>query len=245
MIGRRELIVLLGGAVALSVPAQAQQLGPVMRRIGVLTAYSERDTEGRSRVAALRAGLQDLGWIEGQNLHVDYRWGDASLDRIRALALELVQSRPDVIVTNGTPPTEAVRRLTDHIPVVFANIADPVATGLISSLAAPQANVTGFANFEHMIGGKWIELLREVAPGLQRVIVLQNPGSEATPGIVRAINEASSRIGISMTTAPARNETDIERAVTPFAQGSNGGMIVLPDQLMAPAATSRPPRPSA
>jgi putative tryptophan/tyrosine transport system substrate-binding protein len=160
---RRAFMTLLGGTAAWPLVARAQQADR-MRRIGVLIANAESDPEGQTRAVALRQDLQKLGWAEGRNIRIDYRWGAGEPDRAQAYAAELVALAPDVIVAHGTPASSAVQRATRSIPVVFVVVVDPVGAGLVQSLAQPGGNITGFATFEPEIGGKWLELLKETAP---------------------------------------------------------------------------------
>src|SRR5262245_14659611 len=175
MIGRREFITLLGGAAAAwPVAARAQQDGRV-RRIGVLMPFDETDPVAKTIVSAFTQALADLGWTDGRNVRMDFRWGRGDNNRIRALAQELVGLQPDSITTNGTTAPIAVQRETRTIPTVFANVSDPVASGLVATLNQPGGNITGFANFEASLGGKWLELLSEIAPGLKRAALMFNP----------------------------------------------------------------------
>ena len=163
---RREFIALIGGAAAgWPVGAHAQQ----PRRIGVLTLFSERDTEGRSRFSAFQEGLREAGWVEGRNIQIDYRWADGDPDRLRAYAAEIVGLAPEAIFCNSTPVLAALRKETQTIPIVFTGISDPVGVGFVASLARPGGNLTGFANFEPEMGGKWLQELKEVAPSVNRV----------------------------------------------------------------------------
>jgi putative tryptophan/tyrosine transport system substrate-binding protein len=227
MSNRREMIALLGGATAWPLAARAQQTER-MRRIGVLPDFAENDPQGGDRVAALRLGLQQLGWVEGRNLHIDYCWGAADLARIRDCVSELVRLAPDVIWTNGTPPTQVAQGATKTIPIVFANVADPVATGMVAGLISPGGNVTGFANFEYGIGGKWLEMLRDVSPGLSRFLFIQNAGSGAARSWAEAILAAGRAVGAMITIDAVRDQADIERSIVTFAS-ERGGLIVQPD----------------
>jgi ABC-type uncharacterized transport system substrate-binding protein len=227
VIGRREFITLLGSAAAWPQAVGAQQ-GERVRRVGLLTDYAENDLQGRDRVAALRLGLQQQGWTEVRNLHIDYCWGAGDFARIRDCGSELVRLAPDVIWTNGTPPTQSARRVTDTIPIVFANVADPVASGIVASLKSPGGNVTGFANFEHSIAGKWLEALREVSPGLARFLFIYNPESEAARGLLEGISAAARVIGATITFEAVRDAADIERSIIALSR-EGGGLIVQPD----------------
>jgi putative ABC transport system substrate-binding protein len=171
---RRTFITLLGGAVAWPVAARAQQ-GDRVRRIGVLLPYDENDPVTKPRLSAFTQALADLGWTDGRNVRMDLRWHGDDINRIPALAQELVGLQPDIIVTNGTPATAAVQRETRTIPIVFAAVSDPVASGIVTRLDRPSGNITGFANLEATLGGKWLELLSEIAPGLKRAAIMFNP----------------------------------------------------------------------
>jgi ABC-type uncharacterized transport system substrate-binding protein len=171
---RREVIAALGGAAAWPLAARAQQ-GDRVRRIGVLMAYDENDPVAKPRISAFTQALADLGWTDGHNMRIDLRWFGDDINRIRALAQELVGLQPDIIVTQATPATTAVQRETPTIPIVFASVGDPVASGIVERLDRPSGNVTGFATFEATLGGKWLELLSEIAPGLKRVAIMFNP----------------------------------------------------------------------
>ena len=174
MIGRRTFIAGLSGAVAWPLAAHAQQ-GNRVRRIGVLMSGYENDLEGKRRYSAFAQGLADLGWTDGRNVRMDLRWASDDTDRIRSLAQELVGLQPDIIVTGGTAATAALQRETQTIPIIFANVGEPVASGLVPRLDRPGGNVTGFAAFEATLGGKWLELLSEIAPGLKRAAIMFNP----------------------------------------------------------------------
>jgi putative tryptophan/tyrosine transport system substrate-binding protein len=180
---RREFITLLGGAaVAWPLAASAQQSGG-MRRIGVLAAYAEHDPEAQVRVTAFRQALQGLGWTEGGNVVMEYRWGAGDADRARTFAAEMTALKPDVILAHGTPAVTALRAATRTIPVVFVSVIDPVGAGHVQSLARPGGNITGFSTFEPEIGGKWLELLKGVAPDLKRVAGILDPAFKGFAGV--------------------------------------------------------------
>jgi len=226
---RREFITLLGGAAASwPIAARAQQPDRV-RRIGVMIANAENDPEGQDRVAAFRRGLQELGWVEGRNLRVDYRWATGEPNRARALARELVNLEPDVILANGTPALSALHKVTSNIPVVFAVVVDPVGAGFVRSLARPGGNVTGFSSFQPEIGGKWLELLKAIMPGLSRVAVISDPAFRGFAGVLLEIESIGPRVGLEITNIVFRNPNDdIESPITAFAQSFGGGLIVVP-----------------
>jgi putative ABC transport system substrate-binding protein len=173
---RRDFITLLGGAAAWPLAARAQQGGRV-RRIGVLMSGDENDPYWKPRLSAFTQALADLGWTDGGNVRMDLRFGGGDINRMRALAQELVGLRPDIILTGGTPATVALQRETRTIPIVFASASEPVASGIVTRLDRPSGNVTGFALFEATLAGKWLELLSEIAPGLKRAAIMFNPDS--------------------------------------------------------------------
>jgi putative tryptophan/tyrosine transport system substrate-binding protein len=226
---RREFITLLGGAaVAWPLAARAQQIDRV-RRIGVVAGNIEIDPEEQTRITAFRQRLAELGWIEGRSVSFDYRWAATDADRIRSHVAELVDLRPDVILTSGTPLTIAVQQQTRTIPIVFTLVADPVASGLVASLAHPGANITGLTNYEYAIGGKWLEALRESAPRVNRVLAIQNPANAGAPGLLREIAAGAHSLGMQVTTTSTLDAAAMERSIETFAHESNGGLLVLPD----------------
>jgi putative ABC transport system substrate-binding protein len=226
---RRKFIALLGGAVAWPVAARAQQ--ERMRRIGVLMGLSESDAEGPPRVAAFRQELQNLGWTEGQNLQIEYRWGAGDADRIGTFAAELAGTMPDVLVAHLTAATEALMQQTRTIPIIFVVATDPVGSGLAVSLSRPGGNVTGFTNFVPSLAGKWIELLKEISPRIKRVALLFNP--EVAPGgglfYAQPVQAAASTLAVESTLAIARNATEIEEALAKVSRDAESGLIVMPD----------------
>jgi putative ABC transport system substrate-binding protein len=230
---RREFITLLGGAWVWPLAAHAQQPGG-MRRIAVIAAYAEHDPEAQARVTAFRQALQGLGWTEGGNVVMEYRWGAGDADRSRTFAMELTALKPDVILAHGTPAVTALRAATRTIPVVFVSVIDPVGAGHVQSLPRPGGNITGFSTFEPEIGGKWLELLKEVAPNLKRVAGILDPAFKGFAGVWREIETMAPRFGLSVTSvsfhAPA---DDLESAVVAFAREAGGGLIVLPTALNA------------
>ena len=219
---RREFITLLGGAVAAWPLAAHAQQNERMRRIGVLMPFAKDNPEGRARTAAFLQELQKLGWTEGRNLQIEYR-GDT--DDLRKAATELVTSSPDVILGNGTPAVAALQQATRTVPIVFAQVADPVSGGFVASLAKPGGNITGFTNFDYSIGAKWVELLKEIAPHVTRVGVIRDPTSTASIGQLAAIQTAARSFGLEVSPLGGRDARDIEQTVTEFARGSNCGLI--------------------
>jgi ABC-type uncharacterized transport system substrate-binding protein len=203
---RREFISLLGSAAAWPLAARAQQGGTV-RRVGVLLSASETDPEGQARVAALRQGLQELGWSEGRNLKVDYRWTGGDDVRARAYAAELVASQPDVIFAAPSAALASVQRATRTIPIVFAQISDPVGAGFVTSLAHPGGNITGFALFEFAIGAKWLELLKQIAPSVTRVAAIYDPATPSAYGFLPMIAAAGRSFGVDVFTHAVHHTT--------------------------------------
>jgi putative ABC transport system substrate-binding protein len=193
---RREFIAGLGGVAAWPLASHAQQ-PERMRRIGVLIAGDENDPAAKSRLTAFAQALTDLGWTDGRNVRIDVRWGSGDINRMRALAQELVGLQPDIILTGGTPATAALQREARTIPIVFADVADPVASGIVSWLDRPNANITGFANFEATLGGKWLELLSEIAPGLKRVAIMFNPDTSPASGYTPSLETAARSLNVN------------------------------------------------
>jgi putative tryptophan/tyrosine transport system substrate-binding protein len=222
---RRELIMLLGGAGAWPLAARAQQ-GERVRRIGVLMNTVADDPEGKARNAAFERGLQELGWTDGRNVRIDYRWGAGDADRIRRYAAELVSLSPDVILTVGSATAGPLLQVTRTVPIVFVQAPDPVGAGFVDSLARPGGNATGFTLFEYGISGKWLELLKEIAPRVTRVAVLRDPAIAAGTGQLGAIQSAAPSFGVELSPLGVRDPGEIERAITAFARSSNGGLIV-------------------
>jgi putative ABC transport system substrate-binding protein len=222
---RREFISLLGGAAAWPLRAHAQQTDRT-RRIGVLMNLAADDPESPVRVAAFAQGLQELGWIVGRNVRIDTRWGASDPDRSRSYAAELVALAPDVILASGTPSVTALLPATRTVPIVFANVIDPVGSGFVESLARPGGNATGFSMFEYGISGKWLELLKEIAPRVTRVAVLRDPAFASGGGQLGALQAVASSFGVELRPVGVRDAGEIERAVADFARASNGGLIV-------------------
>jgi putative tryptophan/tyrosine transport system substrate-binding protein len=225
---RREFIGLAGTAVTWPLAARAQQTER-MRYVGVVMVNSESDPEGRVRVGAFRDNLQRLGWIEGRNIRMEYRWGAGDPDRAGAHAVELVGSAADAILCNGTPATAALQRATRNIPVVFVVVTDPVGAGLVQSQARPGGNITGFSTFEPEIGGKWLGLLKEVAPGLRRVAGILDPAFKSFAGVWHEVERLAPGAGVQVTSVVLRTASDdLDAPIAAFAQPPGGGLIVLP-----------------
>jgi putative tryptophan/tyrosine transport system substrate-binding protein len=218
---RREFITLLGGAAAWPLVARAQQDGR-NRRIGVLMPYLNRDALGQARLAAFTEELQRLGWTDGRNLQIAVRWAERS---ISLLAAELVALAPDVLLGTGIPSVTALQLETRSIPIVFVQLADPVGAGIVQSLARPGGNVTGFLQFDYTVSGKWLELLKQVAPGVTRAAVLRNPAIAS--GIQFAgIQSVAPSLGVEVSAINISAAAEIERDVTAFARSTNVGLIV-------------------
>jgi putative ABC transport system substrate-binding protein len=222
---RRDFITLIGAAAAWPLAARAQQADRV-RRVGVLMNLTADDPEASTRVTALAQGLQQLGWTDGRNVRIDYRWGAADADHSRKYAAELVTLAPDVILASGTPAAAALQQATRTVPIVFVNAVDPVGAGLVDSLAQPGGNATGFILFEYGISAKWLELLREIAPQLKRAAVLRQPDIASGIGQLAVIQAAAPSFGVEVRPVGVRDAEEIERAVTAFARSPNGGLIV-------------------
>ena len=231
MSSRREFITLLGGTAAAWPLAAGAQQPSHMRRIGVLSAFAETDPETQENVAAFRQRLDKLGWSDGRNIRIDYRWGGADVARIRAYAIELVGLQPDVILVSSALALEPLRQETHSIPIVFVQIAEPVGTGFVASLAHPGGNITGFTAAEASVYEKSLELLKEVAPHLTRVAVILNPDQAPQAEMLRAIEAAAASFRVALTAAGARNAAEIEHALDQFARAPNGGLIVLPNPI--------------
>jgi ABC-type uncharacterized transport system substrate-binding protein len=223
---RREFITLLGGALAgWPLAARAQQREHA-RRLGVLMSVAADDPEGPFRVAALAQGLQELGWTVGRNVRIDYRWGAGDGDRIRSYAAELIALAPDVILATGSATLGPLLQATRAVPIVFVHVPDPVGAGFVDSLARPGGNATGFTLFEYSISGKWLALLKELAPGLTRAAVIRDPAITSGIGQWGAIQTAAPSVGVQVSPVNVRDPGEIERAVTAFARSGNGGLIV-------------------
>jgi len=233
LLKRRDFITLLGAASAWPLAARAQPLNRV-QQVSVLMGPAESDPEAQSEVVAFRQGLQKLGWT-GRNVRIAYRWADGDANRMRTFARELVALQPDAIFAVTTPAVAALLGETRTIPIVFARVADPVGSGFISSLAKPNGNVTGFTNFERSLAGKWLQLLKEIAPGLARVTLMFNPAT--TPGggsdFLHMAEAAASSMGIEVKAARVHDVAEIERAIVAVASEANGGLINLPDVFLA------------
>jgi putative tryptophan/tyrosine transport system substrate-binding protein len=225
---RREFISLLGGAAAWPLAARAQQ-GERMRRIGLLMGTVD-DREGQARVTALKQGLQELGWTDGRNIQIETRFGGADAGRIRAHAAELVALAPDVLVGHTTPGTRALRQATSSIPIVMVAVNDPVEQGFVSSLAHPGGNITGFTLVDFQMVGKWLEMLKEAAPGVSRAALMFNPDTAPSYYVYLHSFEAEPRsIAVEVAAAPVRNTAEVEKTIAKLGREPGGGLIVAPD----------------
>jgi putative tryptophan/tyrosine transport system substrate-binding protein len=226
---RREFITLLGGAAAWPLAARAQPAAR-MRRVGVLMSYPESDMEYQRYVAAFREGMQKLGWTEGRNIEVDVRWGALNAELRQQFAKALIALQPDLILTQNTPTTSAILQHTRTIPVVFVQVADPVGNGFVASLPRPDGNATGFINLEGSIAGKWLELLREIAPRVNRVAGLFNPTTAPYADyFLNPLRAAAASVATEVTSAPVRDTSTLESVIAAQAREPQGGLIVLPD----------------
>jgi putative tryptophan/tyrosine transport system substrate-binding protein len=225
---RREFIAGLGSAAAWPMVARAQQ-GDRMRRIGVLMGLDENDSEAKRLYSLFTQALEGLGWDDGRNVRMDLRWSGGDINRIRALAQELVGLRPDIILAGTTPATAAVQRETRTIPIVFAGVADPVASGFVERLDRPSGNLTGFALFEDSLGGKWLELLSEIVPGLKRAAIMFNPDTTPASTYVPSFETAARSLKVVPITAPVHSDAEIETAIIALGREPGGGLVVMPD----------------
>jgi putative tryptophan/tyrosine transport system substrate-binding protein len=222
---RRKFITLLGGAAAWALAARAQQRERVLR-IGMLTPFASDDPVEHGRVLAFAQALAQWGWIEGRNVRIDILWGAGDPERIRRAAAELVALAPDVILAVSSAATGPLLQATRAVPIVFVQVPEPVGAGFVETLARPGGNATGFMLYEYGFGAKWLELLKEIAPGVKRVAFLQTPGIPSGPGMVGAMQASAPSLGVEMRPISVRDAEEIERAITAFARSANGGLIV-------------------
>jgi putative ABC transport system substrate-binding protein len=229
---RREFITLIGGAAgAWPFTARAQKSDRV-RRVGLLLPFSKNNAELQADFAAFKQSLQEAGWTEGRGVRFEPGYTDGSAEQNRIAAAELVAAAPDVILAYGNPTVGALRQATQTIPIVFIQVSDPVGSGFVTNLARPGANITGFHNFETAIGGKWLELLKQIAPEMRRTMVVHHPDIAANVAFFRAAEAASGSLGVKVTAAGLRNAAEIEPTLTAFAGEPNGGLIVAPYPLV-------------
>jgi len=228
IVGRRQFISALGSVAATwPLVAHAQQVGG-MRRIGVLGDIAADDPEYQARYAAFLQGLQELGWTDGRNVRIDARWAAGNAADTRKYAVELVALAPDVLLAAATNAAAALRQNTFSIPIVFAQVPDPIELGFVASLAHPGGNITGFTTFEPTIGGKWLQVLKELSPGINRVLLIFDPDNPSWIVYVRALEAAAISFGVRLSPAGIHDASEIERAITTFAGEANSGLIVLP-----------------
>jgi putative tryptophan/tyrosine transport system substrate-binding protein len=229
---RRQFIVGLGGAAAAwPLVARAQQ-GERVRRIGVLMSFDENDPEAKARISAFTQALADLGWTDGRNVRMDFRWGGGDTNRIRALAQELVGLQPDIILTHSTPPTIALQRETRTIPIVFVNVSDPVGSGLVAALKQPGGNITGFGYLEPSLGGKWLELLSGIAAGLKQVAIMFNPDTAPVSVYMPSFETAARSLKVVPIVRPVHTDVEIETAMIDLRREHLSGLVVMPDIFM-------------
>jgi putative ABC transport system substrate-binding protein len=233
MVRRREFIAGLGGVVAWPMVARAQQPNR-MRRIAVLMGWDENDPEAKAFLSGFTQGLAELGWTDGRDVRIDVRWGAGDVDRIRPLAKEVVDLKPDVILATTTSVTAAMQRETRAIPTVFAGPSDPVGAGFVASLPRPGGNMTGFSNMEAAMGGKWLELLTEIAPGIKRAAIMYNPDTApyGKSYFLPAFEAAARSLKVEPISATVHGDSDIEAAITALGPGPQGGLVVMPDNFL-------------
>jgi ABC-type uncharacterized transport system substrate-binding protein len=225
---RRDFIrVIASSAVAWPLVTQAQQSEQI-RRVGVLMNRAADDPDGQTRLNAFLQGLQQLGWIDGRNVRIDVRWGEDKIDRERKYAAELVALAPDIVMASGAPSVAALQHINSTLPIVFAAVVDPVGAGFVDLLARPGGNVTGFMIYEYSLGGKWLELLKQIAPSVTRVAVLRDPNVPSGNVLFGAIQNAAQSLGVEVRPVTVHDADAIERAVAAFARFGNGGLIVAP-----------------
>jgi putative ABC transport system substrate-binding protein len=226
---RREFIRLFGAAAATWPLAGRAQQTDRMRRVGVLVNAAESDLEKKTELGGFRARLEELGWSEGRNIQFDYRWTDGRFDRLSTYAAELVSLSPDAILATNAPTLAALQKETHSIPLVFVQVVDPVSEAFVPSLASPGGNITGFTHFEHAIGGKWLQLLKEMAPRVKKAAVLWNPKNVSVNGFVPKIREAARSRVVETIEVHVQNADEIESAIEGFAHAPNVGLIIPPD----------------
>jgi putative ABC transport system substrate-binding protein len=223
---RRDFITLLGGAAAWPVAARAQQ-GDRVRRFGVLMPFEENDPVSKRRLSVFTQALADLGWTDGRNMRMDLRWGGGDINRIQALAQEVASLQPDIILASSTPVTVALQRETLTIPIVFAGVADPVASGIVARLDRPNGNITGFADFESPMGGRWLELLSEIAPDLKQAAIMFNPDMVTASLYMPSFETAAQSLKVAPITTPVHSDVEIERAITALGREPGARLVVL------------------
>jgi len=232
---RRTFVTLLGGAVIWPVIARAQQ-SEAVRRVGVLMNRAADDPQGQARLAAFQQRLQQLGWTEGGNVRIDTRWGADDVERERKYAAELVALEPDIVLASGTLSVTALQHVSSALPIVFVGVTDPVGAGFVDSLARPGGNITGFMIYEYNLSGKWLELLKQIAPSITRVAVIRNPENPVGVAVFSALRAAAQPLRVEVIPVDSRRKVDeIERAITAFARSPNCGLILTPNAAAMPA----------
>jgi putative tryptophan/tyrosine transport system substrate-binding protein len=235
---RRDFFTLLGGAAATWPLATRAQQPERMRHIGVLMMHAESSPEAQAWVAAFRDGLGKLGWADGRNIRIDYRWARWNMQLIERSAKDLVALQPDLILSSSTPTTASLVKQTRTIPIVFANIVDPIGSGFVASLSRPGGNVTGFVNLEPAMAGKWLELLKEIAPRVTRAAIFFNPAAAPYADIyLRPFKAAAASFGMQATVTPARDMAELETVIAAQAHEPNGGLVALPEGFMVTHST--------
>ncbi len=224
---RREFLVVLGSAAAWPLAAGAQQ-SEQMRRIAALMSAGTDDAQGQAGVAAFQQGLEKLGWSAGRNMRIDIRWSQNNVSRNRQYASELVALAPDVILASGTLGVTALQNATRTLPIIFVRVSDPVGAGVVDNLARPGGNATGFMNFEYSLSGKWLELLKQIAPQVTRAAVMRDPANPAAVGQFAAIQSVAQSLGFELRSVDTRDAGEIERTIAAFSRSPNGGLIVTP-----------------
>jgi putative ABC transport system substrate-binding protein len=247
---RRDFIALIGGAAAeWPLVVRAQQQPEQVRRIGALINRPADDPQGQAGMAAFRQKLQELGWSEARNVRIEIRWGENDVDRTRRYAAELAELTPDVALAAGTVAVTALQHISRSLPIVFVGVSDPVGAGVVDSLARPGGNATGFMNFEYSLSGKWLELLKQIAPRVKRVAVFRDPAIPAGIGQFSAIQATAQSLGVEVSAIGIRDPSEMERAVTAFARSAGSGLIatgsaspvVYSDRIIALAARLKLP----
>ena len=230
---RREFISLAGGAVVWPIAARAQQRG-LLRRIGVLMSWDESDPEIKTFFSSFMQGLAKSGWTDGGNVQMEVRWAGGNVDRLRMFAKELVDLQPDVILATSTPATAALQQATRAIPIVFAGISDPVGAGFVASLSRPGGNITGFINMEGAFGGKWLEVLKEIAPDIKRAAIMFNPDTAPAGGsyYLPSFDAAARKLKVEPIAARVRSVAEIETVITSLGREPGGSLVVMPDVFM-------------
>jgi putative ABC transport system substrate-binding protein len=229
---RRQFIAGLGSAAAWPITVRAQQQPERMRRIGVLMPYEENDPVAKTRLSVFTQAFADLGWTDGRNVRMDIRWYGGDINRIRAHARELIGLQPDILVVGGTTAAAALQQETRTIPIVFAGVGDPVGIGLIAAYNKPGGNITGFGYLEASMGGKWLELLSEIAPGLKRAAIMFNPDNAGRANYVSSFETAARSLKVVPIIAPVHGDVEIETAIIALGAEPGGGLVVMPDVFM-------------